>query len=189
VQRFASSFSRFEGGVAMDDLDYHHLVAQLTRHEGFRLRHYQDVGGNLSVSRGARHPQRRTVTTVETTTALESDLRRIACELERQLPAFGKLDAVRQRVLLHIAFNVGVGHLLTMRKLIAAVGVRHWPVAADEMLLSSWSAEDKARARVLAEMMRTGRDEQSGRVSRDWENDCSPNDTAHPGRRKRRRPT
>ena len=31
----------------MDDLDYCHLLAQLTRYEGFRLRHYQDTAGKL----------------------------------------------------------------------------------------------------------------------------------------------
>jgi len=36
----------------MDDLDYDHLLAQVRRYEGFKLRHYQDAGGNLSVAEG-----------------------------------------------------------------------------------------------------------------------------------------
>jgi lysozyme len=143
----------------MDDLDYHHLMAPLTRYEGFKLRHYQDAGGNLTVSRRARHPQRRAIPAQDATTALEGDLRRMAAQLERQLPAFGMLDSVRQRVLLHIAFNVGVRQLSKMRRFISAVALRHWSIAAEEMLLSNWSAEDKARARLLADMMRTGRDD------------------------------
>jgi hypothetical protein len=35
----------------MVDLDYCHLMAQLTRHEGFRLRHYQDTAGKLTAAK------------------------------------------------------------------------------------------------------------------------------------------
>lgn len=34
----------------MDDVNYCHLLAQLTRHEGFRLRHYQDTAGKLTLT-------------------------------------------------------------------------------------------------------------------------------------------
>jgi len=171
----------------MDDLDYDHLLAQVRRYEGFKLRHYQDAGGNLSVARGTRHPQRPTTTAHDATTALERDLRRIGRQLESQLPAFGKLDSVRQRVLLHIAFNVGVGQLLKMRRFISAVSVRHWPVASAEMLLSKWSEEDKVRARVLADMIRTGRGVRHNGDSAAA--DPSQYDIAHLARRKGQPPT
>ena len=146
----------------MDDADYLRLLAQLTRHEGFKLRHYQDAAGNLAISSRARHPQRRVATAGDAPTTLEGNLRRTAARLASQLPVFGTLDAVRQRVLLHLAFNVGVGRLLKMRRFISAVNEHHWSVAAEEMLRSKWEAEDQARAIALADMMRTGRDEAVG---------------------------
>jgi lysozyme len=170
----------------MDDLDYRYLLAQLTHHERFRLRHYQDAGVNLSVARRTRHPQRPTVTAQDATTALEDDLRRIAGQLQSQLPAFGKLDAVRQRVLLHIAFNIGVGEALKMRRFISAISVRHWSGAADEMLLSKWGGEDKPRAHALAEMMRSGTDRKHKRESA--AEDRIPNNIARFARRKGRPP-
>ena len=117
----------------MDDLDYHHLLAQLKRYEGFRLRHYEDAAGKLSTARGRK--LQAVVSRPNDMTALEGDLRRIASHLESRLPVFGTLDPVRQRVLLHVAFNVGVGRLLKMRRFITAVGERHWAVAAEVGLI------------------------------------------------------
>jgi len=140
----------------MDDLDYCHLMAQLTRYEGFRLRHYQDTAGKLTA---AKQPPIRAVRADAVATTLERDLRRIATQLEDQWPTFPKLDPVRQRVLLHIAFNIGVAPLLAQRPLMRAVEVRYWNSAADEMFMSEWATQDQGRAVVLAEMMRTGRDQ------------------------------
>ena len=140
----------------MDDLDYCHLMAQLTRYGGFRLRHYQDTAGKLI---GAIQRPMGAVRAETVTTTLERDLRRIARQLEDQWPTFRKLDRVRQRVLLHIAFNSGVARLLAQRGLLRAVELSNWNLAADEMFMSDWAMQDQGRAVVLAEMMRTGRDQ------------------------------
>ncbi len=141
----------------MDDLDYCHLLAQLTRHEGFRLRHYQDPEGTLTAAGKQRPIGAIRADAVPTT--LERDLRRIARQLESEWPTFRKLDSVRQRVLLHIAFNIGAARLLAQRGLLRAVEVGYWHSAADEMFMSEWGTQDQGRAVVLAEMMRTGRDQ------------------------------
>jgi lysozyme len=141
----------------MDDLDYCHLLAQLTRHEGFRLRHYQDTAGKLSIA--VRQRPIRAVRAEVATTRLECDLRSIARRLEEQWPTFRRLHPVRQRVLLHLAFNIGVTRLLAQRRLLRAVEEGYWNLAADEMFMSEWATQDQGRAVVLAEMMRTGRDQ------------------------------
>jgi lysozyme len=141
----------------MDDLDYCYLLAQLTRHEGFRLRHYQDTEGKLTV--GGKPRPGGAIRADSAPTTLERDLRRIARQLETEWPTFRKLDSVRQRVLLHVAFNIGVTRLLAQRGLLRAVEVCCWHLAADEMFMSEWATQDQGRAVVLAEMMRTGRDQ------------------------------
>ena len=90
---------------------------------------------------------------------LEADVRRVMRELEDMLPVVGRLDAVRQRVLVHMAFNMGVKRLRTRLRFISAVQFRFWEAAAEEMMISDWAKQEERRASVLAEMMRTGRDE------------------------------
>ena len=139
----------------MDDLDCEKLLAQLIRLEGRWLAPYYDGAGDLIV--GALHRGEEASTDRAHMTVLESDVRRVAADLEDRIPVVGRLDAVRQRVLIHMAFNMGVERLRA--RFISAVQSGLWEAAAREMMISDWGKHDKRRASVLAEMMRTGRDE------------------------------
>ena len=141
----------------MDDLDFEKLLAQLIRLEGRWLAPYYDEAGNLIVV--ADHREEKALTDPESMTVLESDVRRVALHLEDRLPVVGRLDAVRQRVLFHMAFNMGVEQLLTLPRFISAVRFRNWEAAAEEMLTSDWANHERRRANVLAQLMRTGRDD------------------------------
>ena len=138
----------------MDDRDYEKLLAQVMRLEGGWLDLYCDPAGNLIVA--ADHQGEQASTDRKRMTLLESHLRRVASDLEDILPD-GRLDAVRQRVLIHMAFNVGVERLRA--RFISAVQSRSWEAAAHEMMISDWGKHDERRADVLGDMMRTGRDE------------------------------
>ena len=140
----------------MNDRDYEKLLAQVLRLEGW-LAPYCDVAGNLLVAPDY-HGQEASVG-LERMTLLESHLRRVALDLEYMLPVVGRLDAVRQRVLIHMAFNMGVERLRARLRFISAVQFRFWEAAALEMMFSDWAKQEQWRADVLAEMMRTGRDE------------------------------
>ena len=139
----------------MDDLDCEKLLAQLMRLEGRWLAPYYDEAGNLIVVADDRREQAST--DQKSMTVLESDVRRVALHLEDILPVVGRLDAVRQRVLIHMAFNMGVEQLRA--RFISAVQSGFWEAAAQEMIISDWGKHDERRASVLAEMMRTGRDD------------------------------
>jgi lysozyme len=141
----------------MNDLDYEKLVAQLIHLEGGWLAPYCDAAGNLIVA--ADHEGEQASTDRERMTLLESHLRRVTGELEDILPVVGRLDAVRQRVLVHMAFNMGVERLRTRLRFISAVQFRFWEAAAGEMMISDWGKQEERRGNVLAQMMRTGRDE------------------------------
>ena len=140
----------------MDDLDCEKLLAQLMRLEGRWLAPYYDGAGNLIVVANDRGE--RASTDRKSMTVLESDVRRVALHLEDIFPVVGRLDAVRQRVLIHMAFNMGAEQLLTLPRFISAVQFRNWEAAAEEMLFSNWAKYEQRRANVLAQMMRTGRD-------------------------------
>jgi lysozyme len=143
----------------MEETDYEKLLDQLIRIEGSKLAPYRDAEGSLIIgdeqyaaSAGVNGP---------TVTVLEADLRRTTRELQEQWPALRKLDPVRQRVMIHMAFNMRVSGLLAMDRFVSAVEFRFWEAAAEEILISQWAKGDKRRALVFAEMIRTGRDEMS----------------------------
>jgi lysozyme len=156
--------SKFEGSVVlhyrrrrMNDRDYGKLLAQVMHFERGWQAPYCGPAGNLIVA-ADRHGQAASVG-LERMTVLEAELRRVALDLEDILPAVGRLDAVRYRVLVHMAFNMGVRGLFAMNRLVAAVEIGFWATAAQEMLISQWAKPNPGRATVLAAMMRTGRDD------------------------------
>jgi lysozyme len=150
------SFFYFIRGGPMDDADYARLLDQLIRIEGINLAPYRDAEGNLIV---ADAEDAEWAWSGRRISVLEVDLRRVDRELAELWPGFEKLDAVRQRVLIHIAFNMRTSGMLAMSRFVSAVGFRLWRTAADEIMLSQWAKREKWRATVLAETLRTGRDE------------------------------
>jgi lysozyme len=142
----------------MDDIDYQRLLDQLIRVEGLTLHPSRDGEGNLVIGVG-RNLDRVGVTRGEAVMLLESDVRRATRGLQDNLPSFRTLDVVRQRVLIHMAVSIGVLGVLALNQFRAAVESAAWDRAADEMLVSYWSKRASHRAALLAEMMRTGRDD------------------------------
>jgi len=131
------SFILSKARQAMDDLDY---CQDATR----RVQTAPLPGHSRKADRAIQRPI-GAVRAEAATTTLERDLRRIARQLEDQWPTFRKLDRVRQRVLLHMAFNIGVARLLAQRGLLRAVELCHWNLAADEMFMSDWAAQDEGQ--------------------------------------------
>jgi lysozyme len=141
----------------MDEVDYRMMLDQLLRIEGAGLSTYRDAAGNLIVA--PDHYVERMGVRGTGMAILEVDVRAVARELHQLWPTAGKLDEVRQRALIHMAFNLGARGLLTMTRLVSAVESRLWEAAAREMLISQWAKQQPPRASVLAAMMRTGRDD------------------------------
>lgn len=71
-------------------------------------------------------------------------------------PEFYKLDAVRQIVLIDMAFNLGGMSFAGFRNTIALVNSGKFKEAATNMLKSKWARQVGDRALRLANMMRTG---------------------------------
>jgi lysozyme len=144
--------------VTMDEIDHQMLLDQLIRMEGLTLYPRRDAAGNLVIGVG-RNLERVGLTRGEAVMLLEGDVRRLTRELGERLPSFRMLDAVRQRVVIHLALKMEVDGLMALTPFVSAVESGDWTTAADEMLISQWARREPRRAGVLAEMMRTGRDE------------------------------
>ena len=85
-----------------------------------------------------------------------NDVQIVERELCQAHSCVDSLDAVRQLVLMDMAFNMGVPRLKKFKKMWAAVHDNDFATAAKEMLDSRWARQVKGRSTRLAHAMATG---------------------------------
>ena len=138
------------------------LIEQLRLHEGERRKPYRDTVGKLTIGIG-RNLDDTGLRRDEIEYLLANDITDARADLDRYLPWWRGLDPVRQRVLIDMAFNMGMGApnrggLLSFVNTLSEIRRGNYGIAADMMLASKWSAQVGRRAVRLATMMRTGMD-------------------------------
>ena len=138
----------------MDDL----LLSELRRDEGVVPHAYQDHLGYWTIGVGRLIDKRKggRLTDEEIDYLLQNDVDRFKTELDARLSWWRTLDEVRQRVIVNMAFNLGVTGLLGFRNTLAHVKAKQWDKAAAGMLASKWAKQVGKRADRLAAMMRLG---------------------------------
>ena len=163
-QRKAETLPVLEGpsvlhtsSVNTDRSERQKMIRQLRLHEGERLFPYKCTAGRLTIGVG-RNLDDRGITAEESAYLLSNDLDDYWERLEDALPWVSELDPVRQRVLLDMAFNLGMGGLLGFRKTLAAIKGKEYERAAGMMLDSRWATQVGYRAKRLSRMMFTGED-------------------------------
>ena len=153
-----------------------HLLEELVKHEGLRLQVYQDtlgidtigIGRNLK-DRGISkeeldeldiptidHVYEYGITEADAMLLAENDVQIVEEELLRAHPCVEDLDAVRQLVVMDMAFNMGVPRLRKFKKMWNAIHENKFDVAAKEMLDSRWANQVKSRSTKLAHAMHHG---------------------------------
>ncbi|HDR9164877.1 TPA: glycoside hydrolase family protein [Burkholderia vietnamiensis] len=130
------------------------LKAELTRDEGRMKRIYVDTVGKVSGGIG-RNLTDKGFRDNEIYLMYENDIAETEAWLDRNLTWWRSLDPVRQRVVMNMAFNMQ-GKLLTFVNTLAAIQRGDYGAAADGMLNSLWAKQVGARARRLADLMRSG---------------------------------
>lgn len=130
------------------------LLEQLERHEGLRLKPYQDTVGKTTIGFG-RNLDDRGISEDEAGFMLDNDIDLVEEELER-MPLYLSLDPIRQVVLANMAFNMGMPTLLTFSRMLGALAEKDWDRAAAEMMNSKWARQVGSRADELSELMRRG---------------------------------
>jgi lysozyme len=131
------------------------MRAQLIRHEGMRLRPYRDTVGKMTIGVG-RNLDDRGITEAEALFLLDNDIDIAITELQARFPWFDELSEIRQRVLIDMAFNLGITKLLGFKRTLAAIKRGDYVAAAAGMMASKWATQVKRRAHRLAAMMREG---------------------------------
>ena len=152
------------------------LMQKLIAHEGMRLDVYKDTLGINTIGIGRNLDDRGItkdeldwmdypsieyvysdgITEADAIYLAQNDVQIVEEELLRAHPCVDRLDAVRQLVLVDMAFNLGVPRLCKFKKMWAAVEAEDFPTAAKEMLDSRWANQVKSRATKLAHAMHHG---------------------------------
>lgn len=137
-------------------IDIERAADLLELHEGNERFPYRCTAGKLTIGIGFNlddvglYPE-------EIEFILRNRIRRTEAKLQRVVPAYRGLSMVRKIVLVDMAYNLGTPRFLKFEKMLAALELRDYTLAAAEMLDSKWARKDVgARAVRLAEMMRTG---------------------------------
>lgn len=138
-------------------MNYNRLIEQLKLHEGVRDRPYKDSVGKLTIGVG-RNLTDKGLKPKEIEYLLMNDIMECIDDLNKYLPWWRQLNEVRQRVLMDMCFNLGIGGLLGFKNTLAFIQSGDYEQASQNMLSSKWASQVGQRSRRLSEMMRTGQD-------------------------------
>ncbi len=143
------------------------LNSELQSDEGFRGKPYLDccgkywrectcaTKGRLSVGFG-RNLDDVGISRSEGEVLLDHDLAVAESACAKSFSWYPPLTEARQRVVVNMAFNLGLTRLRGFVKMLAAVKAGDYATAADQMLRSKWAGQVKGRADRLARVMREG---------------------------------
>ena len=151
------------------------LLDQLVEHEGLELMPYEDSLGISTIGIG-RNLVDRGISDLELTHMgkdmssvyewgitkenayylAENDIKIVEMEVCKKHPCVVELDQVRQRVIIDMAFNMGVPRLGKFKKMWKAIDNKDFPSAKIEMLDSRWAKQVGNRAVRLSNAMETG---------------------------------
>ncbi len=130
------------------------VMTQLVIDEGLRLKPYRCPAGRLTIGVG-RNLDDRGVSEAEALLLLGDDVDECWKRLSSALPWLPGAPEPVQEALVNMAFNLGVSGLLGFRSTLAALATHDYTAAAQDMLESKWAGQVGARARRLADMVRT----------------------------------
>lgn len=131
-----------------------HEERLLVKHEGLRLKPYTCSTGKLTIGVG-RNIEDNGISDEEAVSLLRNDIAR--CQRELNSFNFHNLNFARMLALRNMLFNLGLTRFSTFKKMINALHIGDYEIAANEMLCSKWARQVGDRATCLAEIIRTGK--------------------------------
>jgi lysozyme len=135
------------------------LTRQLKGDEGVKPCVYLDHLGWKTIGVGRLVDDRKPgagLRQIEIDFMLRNDIEDRINALSQKLTWFQDLDDARRGVLLSMSFQMGVDGLLGFKNTLKMIEQGNYEAAADGMLNSLWAKQTPARAKRMAEQMRTG---------------------------------
>jgi len=155
--------------------DRDELVKMIAIHEGIVLNVYQDhlgintvgIGRNLDdrgITDGELLFMNKTIddiydnglTQEEAYYLCMNDIAIVEKELLANKPIVNRLNAVRQMILIDMAFNMGVPRLMQFKNMWLAIEKVNYLLACEEMIDSRWAGQVGSRAMKLSVAMKNG---------------------------------
>ena len=130
------------------------LKTILKQAEGLSLKPYDDMG-DMSIGHG-RNLTQIGISPIVADLMLGEDITRCWSECNKSYRFFSKLDQVRKESLVELNFNMGQTRLALFRKMLGALAKGDWAKGAEELLDSQYARQLPARAKRIAEQLRTG---------------------------------
>lgn len=136
-------------------LESYSIEDLLIYHEGLRLKPYTDIGNKLTIGVG-RNLEDSGISKEEAMMLLHNDIKRVSAQLDENIPWWRSLSDTRQKVLISMAFNLGLTGLLGFHDMLSSLQEGDYSTAATHMLNSRWASQVGNRAMELAYMMENG---------------------------------
>jgi lysozyme len=143
------------------------LADRLRQHEGLRLQVYDDatgayiqpgtrVIGNPTIGVGTLIGPGGGITEAEAEYLLANRVNIATVAAKRLAPGLIDDEPERFDVLAEMCFQMGMGGVSKFVNMLQAISQRRWSDAAESMLASTWALQTPARAKALADVMRSG---------------------------------
>lgn len=131
------------------------IVEDLKRHEGLRLHAYEDHLGYWTIGYGRMIDKRKGggISEAEAEHLLANDIDRVCARLQHER-GFRHAPFTVKRALANMAFQLGIGGLLSFQRMWSALEQQDYERAADEALDSRWAEQTPNRAQEVAEWIR-----------------------------------
>lgn len=124
-------------------------------HEGFSSKIYKCTAGANTIGYG-RNLDDGGITQAEADFMLDNDIAKCKSQLEK-FTWYTRQPPDVQSALVNMCFNLGITRLLQFKKMIAALEVHKYNIAATEALDSAWAKQVPNRAKEIIAVLREGR--------------------------------
>ena len=129
------------------------IINSIKAHEGYEPMVYQCTEGHDTIGVGFKVDDLFLSEKV-CDLILEEKLNDLIPRIERKLSWFRYTQDEVKLVIVNMCYQMGLSGVLKFKRALAAMEIKNWEMAADEMLDSLWARQTSRRANELADIIR-----------------------------------
>ena len=129
------------------------IINSIKAHEGYEPMVYQCTEGHDTIGVGFKVDDLFLSEKV-CDLILEEKLNDLIPRIERKLSWFRYTQDEVKLVIVNMCYQMGLSGVLKFKRALAAMEIKNWEMAADEMLDSLWARQTPRRANELADLIR-----------------------------------